>query len=88
VNDWYPFARPETTDDIIARTLTIAPEIAPLAAREGGRTPSVGDVKSIVIEAGCGFRPGRKGGIRLETGSVEWSDGTVTMSTPLVFNYG
>ncbi|QRW10502.1 FAD-dependent oxidoreductase [Ceratobasidium sp. AG-Ba] len=84
VNDWYPHPRPETTDDIITRTLRIAPEIAPPASRANGRTPTVDDVKSIMIEAGCGFRPARKGGIRLETGSVEWEGGKI----PLVFNYG
>lgn len=88
VNSWYPLPRPETTEDIIARTLVIAPEIAPPASREGGRTPTVEDVKAIVLEEGCGLRPSRKGGIRLETGSVEWLDGTATKSTPLVFNYG
>ncbi|KAG8698172.1 hypothetical protein FRC08_006090 [Ceratobasidium sp. 394] len=83
-NDWYPHARPETTEDIIARTLLIAPEIAPPESQSNGRTPTVDDVKSIVIEAGCGFRPARKGGIRLEVGSVEWEGG----KTPMVFNYG
>ncbi|KAG9098816.1 hypothetical protein FRC07_010584, partial [Ceratobasidium sp. 392] len=84
VNDWYPHPRPETTDDIIARTLLIAPEIAPPESRLNGRTPTVEDVKSIMIEAGCGLRPARKGGIRLEVGSVEWHGG----KTPIVFNYG
>ncbi|QRW23647.1 FAD-dependent oxidoreductase [Rhizoctonia solani] len=37
VNDWYPSARPATIDDIISRTLAIAPEIAPPFSREGGR---------------------------------------------------
>ncbi|KAG8702958.1 hypothetical protein FRC09_004438, partial [Ceratobasidium sp. 395] len=84
INDWYPYPRPETTDDIIARTLLIAPEIAPPESRANGRTPSVEDVKKIVIETGCGLRPARKGGIRLEVGSVEWEGG----KTPMVFNYG
>ncbi|KAG8710473.1 hypothetical protein FRC11_004479 [Ceratobasidium sp. 423] len=88
VNDWYPHARPETIDDIISRTLAIAPEIAPPASREGGKRPTVEDVKSIIIETGCGFRPARKGGIRLETGSVEWVDAGVRKETPVVFNYG
>ncbi|KAG9102941.1 hypothetical protein FRC07_010123, partial [Ceratobasidium sp. 392] len=83
-NDWYPHPRPETTDDIIARTLLIAPEIAPPESRSNGRTPTIEDVKSIVIEAGCGLRPARKGGIRLGVGSVEWEGG----KTPMIFNYG
>ncbi|KAF8750301.1 FAD dependent oxidoreductase [Rhizoctonia solani] len=72
VNDWYPLARPATVDDIISR----------------GKTPTAEDVKGIMIESGCGFRPVRKGGIRLETGSVEWVDEGVRKQTPLVFNYG
>ncbi|KAF8670703.1 FAD dependent oxidoreductase [Rhizoctonia solani] len=88
VNDWYPLARPATVDDIISRTLAIAPEIAPPFSREGGKTPTAEDVKGIMIESGCGFRPVRKGGIRLETGSVEWVDEGVRKQTPLVFNYG
>ncbi|CAE6463510.1 unnamed protein product [Rhizoctonia solani] len=88
VNDWYPSPRPATIDDIISRTLAIAPEIAPPSSREGGKKPTVDDVKGIMIESGCGFRPTRKGGIRLETGSVDWTDEGVKKQTPLVFNYG
>ncbi|KAG8795293.1 hypothetical protein FRC12_016307 [Ceratobasidium sp. 428] len=84
VNDWYPHPRPETTDEIIARVLLIAPEIAPPQSRLHGREPTVDDVKSIVVEIGCGLRPGRKDGIRLEIGSVEWEGG----KTPIIFNYG
>ncbi|CUA69248.1 hypothetical protein RSOLAG22IIIB_08373 [Rhizoctonia solani] len=87
-NDWYPHPRPETVDDIIFRTLAITPEIAPPASREGGRKPTVEDVKRIIIENGCGFRPARNGGIRLETGSVEWIDEGMRKETPVVFNYG
>jgi D-amino-acid oxidase len=45
---------------------------------------SVDDLLPLVIEEGCGLRPARKGGIRLET---EW----VTRGAdkvPIVFNYG
>lgn len=88
VDDWYPHAIPETTDDIIRRTLSIAPEIAPPESRSNGRIPTIDDVKSIVIEAGCGLRPARKGGIRLDVGKVNWLEGNASRSTPLVFNYG
>ncbi|KAH7332845.1 D-aspartate oxidase [Rhizoctonia solani] len=87
-NDWYPQARSDTVDDIISRTLGIAPEIAPPASREGGRKPTVEDVKGIIVEIGCGLRPARKGGIRIEAGSVEWVDAGVKKETPVVFNYG
>ncbi|KZT50587.1 nucleotide-binding domain-containing protein [Calocera cornea HHB12733] len=84
-NDWYPKARPETTRDILERTLAIAPEIAPPHAREGGRTPTVEDVESIVIETGCGFRPGRKGGVRLEPDVMTNGEGR---AIHIVYHYG
>ncbi|KAF8600607.1 D-amino-acid oxidase, partial [Ceratobasidium sp. AG-I] len=88
VDDWYPHVRPEETEDIITRVLAIAPEITPPDSRLNGRTPTVDDVKSIILEEGCGLRPGRTDGIRLDTGSVDWVEGDRTRSTPLVFNYG
>ncbi|KAF8600603.1 hypothetical protein BDV93DRAFT_510783 [Ceratobasidium sp. AG-I] len=88
VDDWYPHPRPETIDDIIRRALALSPLIAPPESRENGRTPTVEDVRSIIIESGCGLRPARKGGIRLETGSVEYMLDGKGHATPLVFNYG
>ncbi|EGO03581.1 hypothetical protein SERLA73DRAFT_175101 [Serpula lacrymans var. lacrymans S7.3] len=82
-NDWHPTPRPEITKDILARALALAPEIAPPHSREG-RTPTVEDLLPIVIEEGCGLRPGRKSGIRLE---VEWFDRGDT-AIPVVYNYG
>ncbi|KAH7102135.1 D-amino-acid oxidase [Auriculariales sp. MPI-PUGE-AT-0066] len=74
-NDWYPLPRPEVAEDILQRALTLAPYIAPPEARADGRTPTVEDVKSIIVEHGCGFRPARKGGIRIER---EWRELKVT----------
>ncbi|EJD46855.1 D-amino-acid oxidase [Auricularia subglabra TFB-10046 SS5] len=86
-DDWYPHPIPEVTDDILQRCLALAPELAPPSAREGGKTPSMDDLKALVIEPGCGFRPGRKGGIRLET---EWrpSGRPEGKKIPIVHNYG
>ncbi|EJD40291.1 nucleotide-binding domain-containing protein, partial [Auricularia subglabra TFB-10046 SS5] len=80
-DDWYPHARPETTTAILERNLALCPELAPPAVRENGRAPTVEDLRSILVEEGCGFRPGRTGGIRLE---VERGVGGV----PIVHNYG
>ncbi|KAF8600605.1 nucleotide-binding domain-containing protein [Ceratobasidium sp. AG-I] len=88
VDDWYPHPRPETIDDIIRRALALSPLIAPPESRENGRTPTVEDVRSIMIETGCGLRPARKGGIRLEMGSAEYMLDGKSHATPLVFNYG
>ncbi|EMD34685.1 hypothetical protein CERSUDRAFT_116873 [Gelatoporia subvermispora B] len=84
-NDWYPIARPETTQEILERCLALCPEIAPPAIR-AERAPTVADVRSLVLEEGCGFRPARKGGIRF---GIEWIDsGRGTGRIPMVFNYG
>jgi len=82
-NDWYPHPRPETTADIIKRGLDLCPELSPAYATNP--VPSAEDVKSILIEEGCGLRPARKGGIRLETSVVETISG---LKVPVVFNYG
>ncbi|KAH7926242.1 nucleotide-binding domain-containing protein [Leucogyrophana mollusca] len=83
-NDWYPLPRPEITEDILARALALTPELAPPHTRENHAT-TVNDLLPIVIEPGCGLRPGRKGGIRLE---AEWFDGPKGRKVPVVFNYG
>ena len=84
-NDWYPHARPETVTDIIERNLKICPELVPPERRDASREPTVQDVLPIVIESGCGFRPGRKGGIRLERDVFTTLEGT---KVPIVYNYG
>ncbi|EJF63901.1 D-amino-acid oxidase [Dichomitus squalens LYAD-421 SS1] len=84
-NDWYPAARPETTTDILERCLALCPEIVPPAIR-AERQGTIEDVRALIVEEGCGFRPQRKGGIRLD---VDWVPGRVGQgSVPMVFNYG
>lgn len=82
-NDWYPIARPETTEEILKRGIAVCPELAPPEVR-AKRTPTVDDVRPIIIETGCGLRPARKDGIRLE---VLWAQGK-DKQVPLVTNYG
>jgi len=84
-DDWYPAPRPETATDILTRGLAVCPELAPPHIR-AERQPTVDDLLPIVIEHGCGLRPARKGGVRIET---EWfkaigKNGQV----PVVYNYG
>lgn len=82
-NDWYPVARPSTTTEILERAFALCPELAPPEIR-AQRTPTVDDLRPIVIEEGCGFRPSRKGGVRLD---VDWIKGT-SGDIPVVLNYG
>jgi D-amino-acid oxidase len=49
---------------ILTRRLALCPELLPVDKREGG---TIDDID--VIEEGCGRRPTRIGGIRIET---EW----------------
>jgi len=82
-NDWYPVARPETTLEILDRCLALCPELLPAHMR-GDHEPTGKDLLPLLLEEGCGFRPARKGGIRLE---VDWIEGR-TGKIPVVFNYG
>ncbi|EKM76500.1 hypothetical protein AGABI1DRAFT_78624 [Agaricus bisporus var. burnettii JB137-S8] len=84
VNDWYPLPRPETRTDILRRGLALYPELAPPEVRRA-REPNIEDLLPLVIEDACGFRPARKGGLRLEAQRVRAEDGR---SVPLIFNYG
>ncbi|KAI0305167.1 D-amino-acid oxidase [Multifurca ochricompacta] len=77
-NDWYPIPRPETTVDILE-------PCTPSVRKE--REPTVEDLKPLIIEEGCGFRPARRGGIRLQS---EWVKvpGSERCMIPVVYNYG
>ncbi|KAJ7871319.1 hypothetical protein B0H13DRAFT_1634268 [Mycena leptocephala] len=85
-NDWYPVPRQETTLDILERSFALCPELAPPEIR-AQREPVLEDLQPIIIEEGCGLRPARKGGIRLE---VEWVAAPLgeEKKIPIVFNYG
>ncbi|KAI0360425.1 D-amino-acid oxidase [Trametes cingulata] len=84
-NDWYPAARPETTTDILERCLALCPELVPPAIR-AERPGTIDDLRPLILEEGCGFRPQRKGSVRLD---VEWVDGRPGQGkVPMVFNYG
>jgi hypothetical protein len=81
----YPVPRPETKQKILETAITLCPELAPPEVR-AVRNPTVEDVLPYVIEEGCGLRPARKGGIRLE---VEWfKRGSTSDVVPVVHNYG
>ncbi|KIY64403.1 nucleotide-binding domain-containing protein [Cylindrobasidium torrendii FP15055 ss-10] len=82
-DDWYPAARPETAEDILKRAFELCPELAPPEVR-ATREPTIEDVKSVLISNGCGLRPAREGGIRLDVVWHELKDRKI----PVVSNYG
>lgn len=59
--DWERTPRPETTQMIKERGIALCPELLPEDKRSARRIEDLD-----VIEEGCGLRPTRKGGIRLE----------------------
>ncbi|KAJ7241025.1 D-amino-acid oxidase [Mycena haematopus] len=83
-NDWYPVPRQDTTLDILERGFALCPELAPPNIR-AQREATLEDLQPIIIEEGCGLRPGRKGGIRLE---IDWVVVQNQKKVPVVFNYG
>ncbi|KAH9835409.1 D-amino-acid oxidase [Rhodofomes roseus] len=85
VDDWYPIVRPETTEDILNRCLALCPELAPPEVR-AQRAPTADDIRPLIVEVGCGLRPARDGGLRLD---VEWlTDKKDGRQVPMVFDYG
>lgn len=80
----------ETGRDILSRAVVVMPELVPSSARDmESQPPTAADLEALVIEHGCGLRPGRKGGIRLEAGKIPVvEDGTGRREVPVVYNYG
>lgn len=73
---------PDTTTDILIRAFALVPELAPPSVLN----PTVDDLRPLIIDIGCGHRPAREGGIRLE---VEWvTSDSQGKKVPVVFNYG
>ncbi|KAJ3565234.1 hypothetical protein NP233_g7761 [Leucocoprinus birnbaumii] len=94
VDDWYPQPREATKLDILTRALKLCPELVSPEVR-AVREPTINDLLQQVVGEGCGLRPARKGGIRIES---EWrnrrgkplSEGEMSESGKVlvVYNYG
>jgi D-aspartate oxidase len=79
------------TEDILKRALALCPElVSPNYTFDTSPAPSLEDLKSKVLEVGCGLRPARKGGIRLEAETMKTTQrlGTKVIEVPVVYNYG
>jgi len=84
-DDWYPTPQPEITRDILQRVFSLCPELAPPEIR-ATREPTVEDLLPLIVEEGCGLRPARTGGVRIER---EWFEDTKGQrEVPVVHNYG
>jgi glycine/D-amino acid oxidase-like deaminating enzyme len=99
-NDWYPYPREETANDILRRSLEICPILRPphcsapaLSSVEGllsglktdGEASERSSLSKIVLSHLVGFRPSRKQGVRLEAGPALQLGGG---ETQVVYNYG
>lgn len=80
----YPVPRATDRLDILTNVLALCPDLAPPSVR-AIREPTVEDLEALIVDEGCGLRPVRKGGIRLEVGSLERGEGE---KIPVVYNYG
>ena len=81
----YPRPRTEITQGILERAFRLCPELASPDIRVE-RKPTIDDVVPHIVSEGCGLRPARKGGIRLE---VEWTEGIGGRGrVPVIHNYG
>ncbi|KAI6012980.1 hypothetical protein EDC04DRAFT_2579722 [Pisolithus marmoratus] len=84
VDNWFPVPRGEDRDYLLEGGLALCPELAPPGIR-AERTPTIDDLRPLIVEEGCGLRPGRKNGIRL---GMEWPDVGSQTKIPVVYNYG
>ncbi|KAN0085972.1 D-aspartate oxidase [Tylopilus felleus] len=83
-NDWHPVPRATDRVYILTSALALCPDLAPPSVR-ASREPTIEDLEALIVDEGCGLRPARQGGIRLEVDSLERGDGR---SIPVVYNYG
>ncbi|KAJ7698692.1 D-amino-acid oxidase [Mycena rosella] len=79
IDDWHPISRPETVKSIKERGIHAYPELLPPNKREN---PDINDLD--VVEECVGLRTTRKGGIRLETTSIDIGG----KEFPIIHNYG
>ncbi|PPR07754.1 hypothetical protein CVT24_003704, partial [Panaeolus cyanescens] len=88
VDDWYPKPRIEARNLLLENALKLCPELAPPEIREQ-RSPTIDDLAPLIVDEGCGFRPSREGGFRLELERREFElPMKRKLVVPTVYNYG
>jgi glycine/D-amino acid oxidase-like deaminating enzyme len=94
--DWYPYPRPDTTEDILKRALEICPGLKPANQSAASLHPEStsqntapsrqgSPLSGMVIDQLVGFRPSRRDGVRLEYGP---NLNLGSEPTTVVYNYG
>ena len=81
----YPHCRPEVTRDILERANSLCPELATPLLRGTSRAPSADDLYPLIVDMGCGMRPGRQGGVRLEGSFLDIKN--LPAKILLIYNY-
>jgi hypothetical protein len=76
--------RPETKDGILQRTFALFPELAPPEIRAKKTATIDDDLKEIIIGEGCGLRPARSGGVRVD---LRWFEAG-GKKVPVISHYG
>ena len=80
----YPYPRPETMVSICERALKICPELVSSTLE---KPATVENLKTQIVNEGCGLRPARVGGVRLEYETLKPLISGVK-EVPMVYNYG
>ncbi|KAK6910406.1 D-aspartate oxidase [Kwoniella mangroviensis CBS 10435] len=83
-NDWYPYPREETTEDVLKRAQEICPDLVPPYTK-GREDHDESPLKEIVEGVLVGFRPSREGGIRVDIGDDLYLGND---KVKVVYNYG
>ncbi|KAJ3760170.1 D-amino-acid oxidase [Lentinula raphanica] len=82
-NDTHPTPRPETTLDILRRGVRLCPELLqPPKSSDNIDSDFLNLIEPLIVEVGCGLRPARKGGVRLEIDRIG------STGLPIIHNYG
>lgn len=80
----HPIPRAADRTYILTHVLALCPDLAPPSVR-ASREPTVADLEALIVDEGCGLRPARVGGIRLEVSSLDQGGGK---KVPVIYNYG
>ena len=88
VDDWYPHPRTETGRAILERALRLMHDLIPPNVCDESSKATIADLEPYIVEHGCGLRPARNGGIRVERDTIRVGGAAGGREVPIVYNYG